>query len=146
MKLRFLVPLAAVLVVAILALASCGGGGGSDASASTFCPSYAAFQKAGSAFDNITSDDVQAGKDAIASATTKLDQLADDSPSEVKGDVEDVRDWFQGASDAIADADTTADVQTAGQKYTKDNPQREDAYSAVDKYASDNCDGDKAKS
>ena len=136
-------------IVAILALisafglAACGSSddGGSDDLAG-FCESYVAFNDTGDKFDEIDQDDVDAGKAALSDSVDALDDLSDNAPDEIADEVNETRDWFQGASDAIADADTISDVEDAGTKYSKDNPQPTDAFSAIDAFAAKNCDGD----
>ncbi len=142
---RRLSALTAVLAATIalaLGLAACGGSddGGSDDLAG-FCKSYVAFNDTGDKFDEIDDNDVDAGKEALDDSVSALDDLADNAPEEISDEINETRDWFQGASDAIADADTISEVEDAGTKYSKDNPQPVGAFSTIDSFAAENCDG-----
>lgn len=141
MKARFLLLAAISCVGAVFGLTACGGGD-DEPTLADFCPSYVALQDKTDALNEASDAELAERKDALNGFVTALEDLAGNSPEEVKADVEESADWASGAEDAIADTESISDLEEAGQQYTEDNPQPEKASQEADDFARENCDGD----
>lgn len=139
---RRLVPSLVTVVACSLALAACGGGGNGDGpTVAAFCDTYLTVQDKTNALSDATGASLEERKTALAEFAQSLQNLADDSPEEVKSDVQETADWATGAEEAVSDAGSIADFEKAGTTYGEDNPQPQEASQRADDFQNEKCGG-----
>lgn len=130
--------LGAALLATLLALSGCGGddGGGSVAS---FCEEFEAADAAGNPLQDVEENDVKGAKEALAGFEDTIDGLLDAAPEEIRGDVEELRDYIGAYNGAIADLDEPADFQQASEDFQTDNENPSEAVGRLERYTEENC-------
>lgn len=118
-----------------LGLVACGG----DDEADAFCDKATEVEDAGSALQGLNSQDLDATKDALADANTKVQEAAEVAPDEISGDVDQVASFIDDLSGQIENANSPQDLLGLAQDLQSQAAELQEASDNVDAYIADNC-------
>lgn len=131
--------LVAALLAALLALSGCGGDDDDGGSVAAFCEEFEAADAAGNPLQDVEENDVDGAKEALAGFEDTVDGLVDAAPEEIRGDVEELRDYIAAYNEAIADLDQPADFQQASEEFQADNENPSEAVGRLERFTEQNC-------
>lgn len=135
MTLRKLLALPLVLGAMGLGLVACGG----DEAANAFCDKATEVEEAGSALQGLGSQDLDAAKEALGEANTRVQEAADVAPDEISGDVGRVASFIDDLNRQLESVNRPQDLLGLAQDLQGRVADLQEASDNIDAYIEDNC-------
>jgi len=123
-----------VLGALALGLVACG-----DDEADAFCDKAAEVEDAGSALAGLGEQDIEAAKEALGEANTRVQEAADAAPGEISGDVDEIASFIDDLDRQLEGASRPQDLLGLADDLQGRVAELQEASDNIDAYIEDNC-------
>jgi hypothetical protein len=117
-----------------LGLVACG-----DDEADAFCDKAAEVEDAGSGLGDLGEQDIEAAKEALGEANTRVQEAADVAPNEISGDVDEVASFINDLNGQLEGANSPQDLLGLADGLQGRVAELQEASDNIDAYIEDNC-------